>query len=277
VAGDALDSRAIHRDKMAQLGELTAGIAHELNNPIGYIASNLNTLRRYAQALDGLLATPPDGLDAAGLARWQERLQAARWDYIRGDLPALIDETRQGADHLTHLVADLKALSRTSVAAEPLVVDDCVASALAVLGHQLKHRFRVTREAAAPEPLPAVRSQVIQLVINLVHNAIQAQAAGGALRVATAQAGGVTTITVEDSGPGVPEADRRRIFEAFVSGKPDGTGLGLAIVARIAGAHGGDAQCDASPALGGARFRVTLRGLAAPPSAGQPAAPGVRR
>jgi signal transduction histidine kinase len=260
VAGDALDSRAIHRDKMAQLGELTAGIAHELNNPIGYIASNLNTLRRYAQALDGLLATPPDGLDAAGLARWQERLQAARWDYIRGDLPALIDETRQGADHLTHLVADLKALSRTSVAAEPLVVDDCVASAL-----------------AAPEPLPAVRSQVIQLVINLVHNAIQAQAAGGALRVATAQAGGVTTITVEDSGPGVPEADRRRIFEAFVSGKPDGTGLGLAIVARIAGAHGGDAQCDASPALGGARFRVTLRGLAAPPSAGQPAAPGVRR
>lgn len=263
-AGDELDARAIHRDKMARLGELTAGIAHELNNPIGYIASNLNTLRRYAQAIDGLLAAAPDCMDATGQERWRARLEAARWGYIKTDLPALIDETRQGADHLTHLVADLKALCRTSVLAEPVVIDDCVTSALAVLTHQLKHRFQVTEELAAPEPLAAMRPQMIQLVINLVHNAVQAQETGGSIRVATAQAGGVTTLTVEDAGPGVPECERQRIFDAFVTGKTDGTGLGLAIVARIAHTHGGAAVCDTSPGLGGARFSVTLLGFTIP-------------
>lgn len=259
--GDVGDARAIHRDKMARLGELTAGIAHELNNPIGYIASNLNTLRRYAQAIDELFAAAPECMDAAGQERWRERLTGARWDYIRSDLPALIEETRQGADHLTHLVADLKALCRTTIVAEPLVVDDCIRSALAVLAHQLKHRFRVTLDLVAPEPLLAVRPQLIQLVINLVHNALQAQDSGGAIRVATAQADSATVISIEDAGPGVPEPDRRRIFDAFVSGKSDGTGLGLALVERIAQAHGGEVVCDASPALGGARFRVTLRGF----------------
>ena len=215
-AGDALDARAIHRDKMARLGELTAGIAHELNNPIGYIASNLNSLRRYVLAIDGLLAGAPECMDAAGQERWRSRLDAARWDYIKTDLPALIDETRQGADHLTHLVADLKALCRTSVIAEPLIIDECVTSALAVLAHQLKHHFRVDQTLAAPEPLAAMRPQMIQLVINLVHNAVQAQESGGAIRVATAQAGGITTLTVEDAGLGVPEPDRCRIFDAFV-------------------------------------------------------------
>ena len=263
-AGDELDARTVRRDKMTRLGELTAGIAHELNNPIGYIASNLNTLRRYAQAIDGLLAAAPECMDASGQERWRAQLVAARWDYIKTDLPALINETRQGADHLTHLVADLKALCRTAVIAEPVVIDDCVTSALAVLAHQLKHRFRVTQKLAAPEPLAAMRPQVIQLVINLVHNALQAQENGGSICIATTQVGDTTTLTVEDAGGGVPEPDRQRIFDAFVTGKTDGTGLGLAIVARIARAHGGEAVCDASPGLGGARFSVALRGFAMP-------------
>jgi signal transduction histidine kinase len=105
-----------------------------------------------------------------------------------------------------------------------------------------------------------VRSQIIQLVINLVHNAVQAiSSAGGQLRVSTDCHDGVITLTVEDSGSGIPQHLWEKIFTSFYTTKLTGTGLGLPIVQRIARNHGGEVRCDASPELGGARFTVELR------------------
>jgi two-component system NtrC family sensor kinase len=252
---------AIHRDKMCNLGELTAGIAHELNNPIGYISSNLNTLRRYAQLLVEMIDFAGQGLEGQAQTSWKERLDAVRWSFMRTDLVELIDETRQGADHLKDVVNDLKTLSRTSQSSEQAIPDSCVRSAVTVLSHQLKHRFCVREALAAPHVVAVIRSQIIQLIIILIHNAIQALGeTGGTITVSSHQDDGRTFIIVEDDGPGVPADMRQQIFAPFFTSKAHGTGLGLAIAQQIANHHGGSITCDASPELGGARFTVSLSG-----------------
>lgn len=251
----------IQRDKMANLGELTTGIAHEINNSVGYIASNLGTLKRYTEALMRLVERAGDHLEAGKREQWKAQLAEARWEFIVRDLGALTLETRQGADHLKQLVGDLKTLARASPVLESCSLDSCVASALTILAHQLKHRCAVQQRLAAPRSLTMVRPQVMQMVINLVHNAAQILGAGGGtVRITTLDQGGTATLMVEDSGPGVPAELRERIFTPYFTTRQNGTGLGLAIVAQIVRTHGGEVSCDASPELGGACFTVVLRG-----------------
>lgn len=256
---ERFDTETMHRERMAGLGELTAGIAHELNNPIGYIGSNLNTLRRYVDTVSKLMAQSESFMAPEQRAAWQQVLDAARWSVIRDDLVAVVDETREGAEHVKNVVGDLKLLARTSATPEQGCVDQCVSSALTVLTHQLKHRCRVERALSCQDGLLLVRSQVIQLVINLVHNASQAVAANGRVRVSSRSQEGLAIVTVEDDGPGVPPHLHQEIFQSFYTSKENGTGLGLPIVARIARNHGGDVRLDSSPDLGGARFTVELR------------------
>ncbi len=266
--GPAADERELLRERMAGLGAITAGIAHELNNPIGYIASNLNTLGRYGAALASLIAHADAAIPPDGRAAWDAAKAAARWDHLRGDLPVLLDETRAGARHLTVVVNELKALARSTLEPEQVAPDVCVRAALTVLAHQLRHRVAVQQELAAAAPLALVRAQVVQVFINLVHNAVQALGErGGALRITSSQDAGGATVSVEDDGPGVPAERRAGIFAPFVTTKAGGSGLGLAIAARIARSHGGDITCDASPALGGARFSVRLAGWGGAPAA----------
>ena len=254
-----VDAQAMHHERMATLGELTAGIAHELNNPIGYIGSNLNTLRRYLGIVAKLMGEAGSYMEPERRTAWEQALAMARWDTVRDDLVAVVDETREGAEHLKNVVGDLKLLARTSAVPEQGSVDQCVASALSVLTYQLKHRCQVERDLRCDDGMLLVRPQIIQLVINLVHNAAQAVEAGGRVRIRTRSQDGLSTLTVEDDGPGVPPHLRQEVFQPFVTSKPGGTGLGLPIVSRIARNHGGGVTLDASPDLGGARFSVELR------------------
>lgn len=257
---EGFGTETIHRERMAGLGELTAGIAHELNNPIGYISSNLNTLRRYVDIVSTLMGQADEFMEPERRAQWHQALQIVRWPTIRDDLAAVVDETREGAEHLKNVVGDLKLLARTSISPEHGNVDQCVNSALTVLAHQLKHRCQVERRLTCQDGILMVRSQIIQLVINLVHNAVQAiSSTGGQLRVSSGCLAGVMTLTVEDSGCGIPQHLWEKIFTNFYTTKVTGTGLGLPIVQRIARNHGGEVRCDASPELGGARFTVVLR------------------
>jgi two-component system, NtrC family, sensor kinase len=256
---DGFDAQAMHHERMATLGELTAGIAHELNNPIGYIGSNLGTLRRYVDVVTRLMAEAGSYMEPERRSAWEQVLIAARWTTIRDDLTAVVDETRDGAEHLKNVVGDLKLLARTSAVPEQGCIDQCAASALSVLTYQLRHRCQVERDLGCKDALLLVRPQIIQLIINLVHNAAQAVAIGGRVRIRTRSDGGVATVTVEDDGPGVPLHLHQEIFQPFVTSKPGGTGLGLPIVSRIARSHGGGVTLDTSPDLGGARFTVELR------------------
>ena len=262
AATASFDTAAIQRDRLVTLGRLTAGIAHELNNPIGFIASNLNTLGRYATAITALIDGVVDELPAEQRDAWKARLAAARWDYLRTDLPALVDETRQGAEQLKTVVAELKGLCRQNVAAEATSLDSCVHAALTVVAHALKRRVTVTLDLDAPMPVLLARPQVVQLMINLVINAVEAfgerPLAENALRITTRADEEGVGLAIEDNGPGVPIDRRTAIFEAFVTTKRQGTGLGLPISKRIVEDHGGTIACDVSPELGGARFLMRL-------------------
>jgi two-component system, NtrC family, sensor kinase len=251
----------LHRDKMAQLGELTVGIAHELNNSIGYVGSNLGSLRRYSEALVRLVERVDGHLPPEARERWRSELAAARWEFIRDDLDSLLAETQTGAAHLTNVVADLKILARSSPTTEAASIDACLTSALTVLAHQAKHRCQVERILCAPRAVTVVRSQVMQLVINLVLNALQAlPASAGVIRLTTTDVDGQITLLVEDNGPGVPEGLRKRIFTPHFTTKSNGTGVGLSLAQQIARTHGGDISVERSADLGGACFRVNLRG-----------------
>jgi two-component system NtrC family sensor kinase len=260
-ASDRRRSLDLRHDKMALLGELTVGIAHELNNSIGFIGSNLGSLRRYSQALVRLVERVEPHLAPEHRPRWQAELAAAQWQFIAADLDNLLSETQAGADHLKHVVADLKILARSSPSTEGTSVDACVASALTVLAHQVKHRCVVERHLAAPRALVMVRSQVIQLVINLVLNAVQALPSnGGTIRVVTSDDGRTVTLQVSDSGSGISESVRAHLFDPYVTTKATGTGVGLALCQQIAAFHGGSIAAGPCPQLGGACFTVLLIG-----------------
>ncbi len=260
-ASDRRRSLDLRHDKMAQLGELTVGIAHELNNSIGYIGSNLGSLRRYSQALIRLVERVEPHLAPEYRARWQGELTAARWQFIAADLDNLLSETQAGADHLKHVVADLKILARASPTTESASVDTCVASALTVLAHQVKHRCVVEQHLGAPRALVMVRSQVIQLIINLVLNAVQAlPSSGGTISMLTYDDGRTVTLQVSDSGPGIAESVREHLFEPYVTTKATGTGVGLALCQQIAATHGGAVTVGTCTQLGGACFTVHLLG-----------------
>ena len=260
-ASDRRRSLDLRHDKMAQLGELTVGIAHELNNSIGYIGSNLGSLRRYSQALVRLVERVEPHLAPEYRARWQEELTAARWQFIAADLDNLLSETQAGADHLKHVVADLKILARASPTTEGASIDACVASALTVLAHQVKHRCVLEQHLAAPRAVVMVRSQVIQLIINLVLNAVQAlPSSGGTISLLTYDDGRTVTLQVSDSGPGIAESVREHLFEPYVTTKATGTGVGLALCQQIAATHGGTVTAGICRQLGGACFTVQLLG-----------------
>jgi signal transduction histidine kinase len=256
----SVDDNSIHHERMATLGTLTAGIAHELNNPIGYISSNLNTLRRYIISMQAMLNQADTWIDPVHRAAWTQMQQTERWSTVRADLIDVIDETRQGAEHLKNVVGDLKTLARTSKTTEHASVDSCITSALTVLSHVVRHRCIIDKNLAAPGERTLIRSHILQIIINLLHNACDViPISGGRLCLSSHQRDDHSVIIVEDNGPGIPDQLRSTIFDDFYTTKSTGTGLGLALARRFAKQHGGDIICDQSPTLKGARFTVTIR------------------
>jgi C4-dicarboxylate-specific signal transduction histidine kinase len=147
--------------------------------------------------------------------------------------------------------------------AEDATLDDCVHAALIVVGTAVRRHAVISLDLTAGRPASLMRAQIIQLIINLVMNAVEAfgerPVSANSIRIATCDHDGVLTLCIEDNGPGVAPADRSLIFTPFHTTKAEGTGLGLAIAARIVADHRGSITCDASPDLGGARFVVMLR------------------
>jgi two-component system, NtrC family, sensor kinase len=254
------DEGAVHRERMATLGALTAGIAHELNNPIGYISSNLNTLRRYLLTVQRLMDQADSWIDPTHRAAWTQAQQHERWAVVRADLNNVVDETRQGAEHLKNVVNELKTLARTSLTTEHTSVDNCIASALTVLSHIIRHRCVIEQSLSAANQRSLIRSHMLQIIINLVHNACDAiPAHGGIISISTTQQDDKSVVVIEDNGPGIPVTQNDVIFTPFYTTKTNGTGLGLSLARRFAQQHGGDIICDQSPRLHGARFTVTIR------------------
>lgn len=261
-----LNHDGIHRDKLHSLGRLTAGVAHELNNPIGYIASNINSLGKYVKAMHLLIEQAETYMSEDQRTQWQLLQEKEHWSFIKDDINHLITETTEGAEHLKAVVADLKTLGRSSVSPEYISPDSCIHSALNVMTHQLKKHVQVETQLADCKPRLLIRPHIIQCMVNMIHNAIQACGeTNGHLLIRSCDHDAYAEIIIADNGPGITADVAERMFEAHFTTKDSqsGSGLGLAIVKQIAHEHGGDIVYVSNAELGGATFKLTLNGVAA--------------
>jgi two-component system NtrC family sensor kinase len=242
--------KLVQAAKMASLGELVAGIAHEINNPLAFILAHQGTVTRLLAQVASRVAEDPEARQAVE--------KAAR----RAESMTL------GLRRIQELVLNLRKFSRLDEAGSQEVdVPEAISTVLVLLTHKLSDRIVVERHFAARRILRCSPALLNQVVMNIIGNAADAIEGTGRVRVATRTEGEDYIIEVSDTGPGVPEAIRARIFEPFFTTKPvgSGTGLGLSIAYAVVEAHHGSIAVDDAPG-GGARFtiRVPLQGRIPP-------------
>jgi PAS domain S-box-containing protein len=242
---EALRGRLVTAARMAAVGELAAGIAHEINNPIAFVRSNLSQLRGHWKTLRGELESPD---------------RAARLSDLVLDGDALIEESLEGVDRAAEIVRGVRGFSHAGGGERvPTDLNGLLDDVLHMVGSRL--RGRVTLECNYVD-LPRVRcspQELKQVFLNLLVNAEQAVADGGRIRVATAKGRGSVHVLVEDDGCGIAPEIQGRVFDPFFTTKPVGvgTGLGLGIAYQIVKSHGGEIRLDSEPGRG-TRVRVRL-------------------
>lgn len=264
-------NQLLQQDKMASIGQLAAGVAHEINNPVGFVGSNLNTLRQY---VEGLLALPPayeaalraptDGEARAELDRLREEVEL---DYLREDLPQLLDECADGLGRVKKIVQDLKDFSRVDQADwQEADLNAGLESTLNVVRHEVKYKAEVVKRLGPLPPVLCLAAQLNQVFMNLIVNAVHAIAERGTITLSSGVQDGWAWVQVDDTGCGMSEEVRRRIFEPFFTTKDvgKGTGLGLSLSFSIVQKHGGAIAARSTPGVGSS-FRVWVP-VGGPPS-----------
>jgi signal transduction histidine kinase len=257
----ATQVQLIQREKMASVGQLVAGVAHELNNPIGFVYSNVGMLDDFVKRLRAILdvyrAVP---LADAEQARVDEQYKQLKVDYALKYIDSMIEGIREGAERARKIVRDLRVFARTDADVWQAVdLHAELESSLTLVNHLLKERIAIHRRFGALPTVECVRSQIDQVFLNLLANAAQAITGAGAITIETRVEGESAVVAVSDTGPGIPPDVIGRIFDPFFTTKPvgEGTGLGLSISYEILKKHGGDIRAE-SPPGGGATFTVRL-------------------
>jgi two-component system sensor histidine kinase HupT/HoxJ len=249
----------IHSEKMASLGRLVAGVAHELNNPISFVLGNAHALQRYARRLHGYLAAVHRGAPAEELATLRAEL---RIDRIVEDLEPLVEGTIEGAERTRDIVDGLKRFSALDRQEDrPFDLVAIVERAVHWVMKATSERFRVSLSLPGELRVVGSAGQMQQVMMNLVQNACDATSGKAAphLEIAARVEGGTAVITFHDNGTGIEEENLPRIFDPFFTTKPvgQGTGLGLAISYGIVERHGGKLAATNHPE-GGAVFTLSL-------------------
>jgi two-component system NtrC family sensor kinase len=260
---DEAQSQLLQSEKMAAIGQLAAGVAHEINNPIGFVNSNLGTLSGYVEKLLTVI-NAYEQCDAT-VDVPKERLAAVKaeadLDYLREDVHALLTESQDGLTRVKKIVQDLKEFSHVDEAEwQEASINDGIESTLNVVWAELKYKAEVVREYGQLPPVRCIPAQVNQVFMNLLVNAAQAIDGRGTIVVRSATEGDQVWVEIEDTGKGMPPEVKKRIFEPFYTTKPigKGTGLGLSLSYDIiVKRHGGYFDVDSTPGKG-TRIRVWL-------------------
>ena len=246
-----LQHRLVHTDRLSAIGQLAAGVAHEINNPACYILANLGFIR---ESLDDLR----DKIESSGTDPKQiEALVAGALSDALAEADEAIADSIHGTERICKIVRELRPFSRIERGElEPVDLNQVVESAINLTGNEIRHRAELVRELTELPRVVGDRAKLCQVAVNLITNATQSIEAGAAdkntITITTDVDGDQVVLRVSDTGSGIPENVRKRMFEPFFTTKERevGTGLGLAICAETIRKHGGAIEVESSVGQG---------------------------
>ncbi len=236
-----------HSEKMSSLGQLAAGVAHEINNPIGYISSNLHVLQDYLNIYENTFAQLPEKL----VIQLENNRELS---FAREDINELLNACITGVERVTEIVASLKTFSRKEQDEfSDVVINDVIDSALKIVWNKLKYDHEIIRNLS--DNLPIIQGnygQLQQVFVNLFVNAAQAMNESGELRIDSAVVSNYIEVNVHDTGCGMDASVMRHLFEPFYTTKneSEGTGLGLSVSYAIVEKHDAMISVNSQPEQG---------------------------
>ena len=261
-------SQLLQSEKLAALGQLAAGVAHEINNPIAFVNSNLGTLKGYVKDMVRILgayeaashASPNQVEVYSSLQQLKAELEI---DFLCEDAPQLINESLDGVSRVRKIVQDLKSFAHVDVDPEwgPADVHECLDSSLNIANNEIKYKATVVKAYADLPDIECLPSQLNQVFLNLLVNAAQAipESTPGVITVRTLREADEIRVEISDTGSGISPENLKNIFVPFFTTKPIGmgTGLGLSLSYGIVKKHHG--RIDVRSAVGrGTTFSITL-------------------
>lgn len=256
-------NQLLQSEKMASIGQLAAGVAHEINNPVGFVSSNLGTMRRYSEDMLKLLAAyeqEESGLSHSVQENMKHLKHQIDFVYLKEDLGKLLEESEDGLQRVKQIVQDLKNFSRAGEAEWLWAnLEAGLESTLNVVWNEIKYKAVVIREYGGIPDIECIPSQLNQVFMNLLINAAQAIKERGQIIIRTGHDDASVWVEITDTGSGIAPENLKRIFDPFFTTKPigQGTGLGLSLSYSIVQKHGG--RVDVSSILNeGTTFRVVL-------------------
>lgn len=249
---EASQAQVIHTTKLASLGQMVAGVAHEINTPLGFVKSNVEVVSDLISEYEAAVTKVMTGvdlmlsLDASMIDRAKAAIQKARIELARAttlnEARELLEDSAEGLKQMSNLVLNLKGFARVDRdGMDTIDLNDSVRSALTIAGHQLRDRIQVVQELGDVPKVKCMPSQINQVFLNMITNASQAMDDDGTLTIRSVAKPNVVEVSFEDTGHGIPDDVLPKIFDPFFTTKSvgEGTGLGLSIVHKIVQGHGG--------------------------------------
>jgi signal transduction histidine kinase len=251
----------LQSEKLAAIGQLAAGVAHEINNPVGFVNSNLGTLKSYADVLLKLVEAY-EAVDAGGERSLIDKArQRADLDFLKEDLPTLLAESQDGLNRVTKIVQDLKDFARIDQSEyQAANLNVALETTLNVVRNEIKYKADVVHDLGNIPNVECIPAKINQVFMNLLVNAAQSIDQHGRITIRSGQENDRVWFEIEDTGHGMSDEVKNRIFEPFYTTKPvgKGTGLGLSISYDIiVKKHGGQIDVNSKPGEG-TLFRLWL-------------------
>jgi len=239
--------KILQQEKMASIGQLAAGVAHELNNPMSFISSNLSTLEKYINRLVDFIRVQSEALksvqDNTTLRKIDKKRLEVKLDYILEDARILLKESLDGSDRVKKIVHELNSFSRMDEEEyKKADINECIESAITIVWNELKYKSKLEKNYGSLPPTMCYPRQMNQVFVNLLINAVNAIVEKGVIAIKTWYQDGFIWIEISDTGIGIPGKNLARIFEPFFTTKEagKGTGLGLSITYEIIQRHKGE-------------------------------------